>query len=209
MIYHLNEIDDTTGEYLDVYFKRKDIEVNNGPTTGPEAGLFKSFNPMLHYPEFNEEFNEPFNQEPYSAYFDLPFTTRIYEFRTTELLAKLHAVKLWLEKYILGVNCYISDICGEGIIVERLKTQAYVTEHHFQDFTAEIHATPKITDITDFADSSAIITCSLNEYNTLTFEDYKEIPIQNFIRKTVNINSLNTNVYVSNPIGALIQADEY
>ena len=209
MIYHLNELNETDGEYLDIYFKRKDIEVNSGPTTGPESGLFKSFNPTLHYPEFNEEFNEPYNYEPYSAFFDLPFTTRIYEFRTTELLAKLHAVKLWLEKYILGVNCYISDICGEGIIVERLKTQAYVTEHQFQDFTAEIHATPKITNITDFNDSSAIITCSLNEYNTLTFDDYKNVPIYNFIRKTINLNTLNTNIYISNPIGALIQADEY
>ena len=208
MIYHLNEIDDTTGEYLDIYFKRKDVAVNNGPTTGREAGLYKAFNPFLHFAEYNENFNEFNNFEPYSTYFDLPFTTRIYECRTIELLAKLHSVRLWLEKYILGVNCYISDICGEGIIIERMKTQGYVTQHLLQDFIAEAHVTPKIKQISEFIDSSAQITCTLNEYNTLTFEDYNEIPIQNFVRKIVDIPNLDTSVYVSNPIGALILTDE-
>ena len=207
MIYHLNEINDTSGEYLDIYYKRKDVAVNNGPTTAPESGLYKTINPFMHFAEYDDEFNVPYNYEAASTYFDLPFTTRIYECRTTELLAKLHSVKLWLEKYILGVNCYISDICGEGIIIERMKTQGYVTEHHLQDFIAEAHITPKIKTISDFVDSSAIVTCTLNEYNTLTFEDYKDIPIENFIRKTLETNG--KTIYISNPIGALILADEY
>ena len=51
----------------------------------------------------------------------VPFTYKLFEYRTDEILAKLFAVKRWLEKYILGVNCYISDICGEFIVVERFK----------------------------------------------------------------------------------------
>jgi hypothetical protein len=85
-----------------------------------------------------------------------------------ELLAKLYSVKRWLEKYILGVNSYISDICAEGIIVERLKTQAYVTEHYLKDMTISGHFTPKITDVSDFVNSSTILTCTLNEFNCLT-----------------------------------------
>ncbi|MBQ5473408.1 MAG: hypothetical protein IIT65_01670 [Lachnospiraceae bacterium] len=65
-----------------------------------------------------------------SQYFQTPNTIPIYQYRTNEVLAKLYSVKEWLEKYILGVNCYISDICGEGLVIERLKTQAYVTEHY-------------------------------------------------------------------------------
>ena len=52
---------------------------------------------------------------------EVPFVKNIYEFRNEELLAKLYQVKLWLERYITGVGCYISDINGENIVLERIK----------------------------------------------------------------------------------------
>ena len=207
MVYHLNEIDEDTGEYLTVYYKRNDSGVDNGVSTSPEQGLYKAINPTTHAATYNDEYND--GQE---TYFQLPFTTRIYEYRTTELLAKLYSVKQWLERYIIGVNCYISDICGEGIIVERLKTQAYVTEHHLQDFIATGTFTPKITNISEFQDSSAILTCSLNEFTSLTFGDYEDIPIENFVKYTIpasKYTNLDTDIYVSAPIGALVLAEEY
>lgn len=66
---------------------------------------------------------------------DVPCLKRIYDYRTDEILAKLYSVKKWLETYILGVNCYISDITGEYIILERMKTQGYVNEIETHDFT--------------------------------------------------------------------------
>lgn len=58
---------------------------------------------------------------------DVPAVRNIYEYRNDEVLAKLFSVKNWLERYITGVNCYISDINGECIVLERFKTVGYVT----------------------------------------------------------------------------------
>lgn len=139
MIYHLNEIDDETGEYLDMYTRRLDNPAKDHPTTAPESGLYKASYKDTHYQILD---SSNFTQK--HTYFQLPITKTIYEYRTDEILAKLFSVKQWLEKYILGVNCFISDICGEGIIVERLKNQAYVTQHHLQDITTISKVTPKI-----------------------------------------------------------------
>ena len=109
MIYHINDIDDVSGEYMDVYSQDKN-DIN------PDTSLYNKFIPA--------------NENKISEYKQLPKTFRIYEYRTDEILSKLYSVKAWLEQHILGVNCYISDICGEGIIIERLKSPAYVTEHH-------------------------------------------------------------------------------
>jgi hypothetical protein len=35
MIYHLNEIDDETGEYLDMYTRRLDNPAKDNPATAP------------------------------------------------------------------------------------------------------------------------------------------------------------------------------
>lgn len=143
--------------------------------------------------------------------FDVPQVKKIYEYRTDEILAKLYSVKVWLENHILGVNCYISDICGEGLIIERIKTQAYVTEHYVKDFYSDAYLTPKISHIDEFIDSSTYIACSLTEYNSVTFETYKNIPIETFIKKT-QADSTGQNIfgneYISNPIGCLLIPDE-
>jgi len=117
MIYHLNEIDDETGEKITMYTRRLDNPAKDNPTTSPESGLYKSsYNKDTHHQDLSTGFTEK-----QDVFFQLPITKPIYEYRTDEILAKLFSVKQWLEKYILGVNCYISDICGEGIIIERMK----------------------------------------------------------------------------------------
>ena len=46
----------------------------------------------------------------------------IYEYRADGIIAKLFSVKRWLERNIIGVNAYISDITGEGIYLGLMKT---------------------------------------------------------------------------------------
>jgi len=58
---------------------------------------------------------------------DIPLTKPIYEYRTEEALAKLYAVKEWLEYNIIGVGAYISEITGDGIYFAWQKTQGYIT----------------------------------------------------------------------------------
>ena len=59
MIYHLNEIDDETGEYITFYTKRKytDTDTDN-VTTSPENGLYKSSYVDTHHAEFNDDFTQ-------------------------------------------------------------------------------------------------------------------------------------------------------
>ena len=241
MIYHLNEIDDETGEYLDMYTRRLDNPAKDNPTTAPESGLYKA-----SYKDTHHQILDSSNFTQKHTYFQLPITKTIYEYRTDEILAKLFSVKQWLEKYILGVNCFISDICGEGIIVERLKNQAYVTQHHLQDITTISKVTPKIikynqniyvsidssnneihTDtilntshldssiddecINDilFRNSTAILRCSLNEFDSLTIGDYDDFEIEDFIIDTSTPNDKVGTVYISAPLETLVTVNEY
>lgn len=241
MIYHLNEIDDETGEYLDMYTRRLDNPAKDNPTTAPESGLYKA-----SYKDTHHQILDSSNFTQKKTYFQLPITKTIYEYRTDEILAKLFSVKQWLEKYILGVNCFISDICGEGIIVERLKNQAYVTQHHLQDITTISKVTPKIikynpniyisidssnneihTDtilntshldssiddecINDilFRNSTAILRCSLNEFDSLTIGDYDDFEIEDFIIDTSTPNDKVGTVYISAPLETLVTVNEY
>lgn len=241
MIYHLNEIDDETGEYIDMYTRRLDNPAKDNPTTAPESGLYKASYKDTHHQDLSDNFTQK-----QSVFFQLPITKTIYEYRTDEILAKLFSVKQWLEKYILGVNCFISDICGEGIIVERLKNQAYVTQHHLQDITTISKVTPKIikynpniyvsidssnneihTDtilntshldssiddecINDilFRNSTAILRCSLNEFDSLTIGDYDDFEIEDFIIDTSKPNDKVGTVYISAPLETLVTVNEY
>ena len=153
------------------------------------------------------------NTKDYYKYLDVPGVNNIYEYRSTEVLAKLYSVKKWLERHIIGVNCYISDINGEGIILERLKTVGYVTSHEFKDIQNRGCFTPNAVTVTDFCDSSTIIQCSLNEFDAVTFEDYADFPIEQFIKyghsKTVTVGGKQVEVYESAPLGAMTIADEY
>lgn len=154
---------------------------------------------------------------------DIESIKNIYEYRTDEVLAKLYSVKHWLETYITGINCYISDINGEGIVLERIKTVGYVTSHEFKDITNEGKFTPHCHQkminknsipTTDFTDSSTAIVCSLNEFNSVTFEDYKDYPIERFIKASMNVTvdtsdgEVQQTVYNSAPLSALTVADE-
>lgn len=129
----------------------------------------------------------------------------------------MYSVKKWLERYILGVNCYISDINGEGIILERMKTVGYVTEHEFRDIEVRGCFTPNVKQVTEFKDSSTILQCSLNEFSAVTFEDYADFSIEQFINKThyidisvrINLKKTNLRVYESAPLCAMTVADEY
>ena len=186
-------------------------------------------NPLCILTEMGETtLTEPFvvidNQRyPFKYdYTEIPQVDNIYEYRSDEVLAKLYSVKKWLEDYITGVNCYISDINGERIILERIKTVGYVTNGEVKDITNEGKFTPRCEIKKDenglpeqFKNSSINLTCSLNEFRSVTFEDYADYPIERFIKYSYNRNVAigsseeNVTVYVSAPLNALTVADEY
>ena len=170
---------------------------------------------------------------------DIPAVRNIYEFRNDELLAKLYQVKQWLERYVTGVGCYISDVNGEAVVLERIKNVAYVTSGEEKDLNSVGKFTPHAAIKThnvfgedgsvyqvddEFCDSSICIICGLNEFRSLTFEDYADFPIERFIKwdydssgnekpmeVSANISQTEVNmpVYVSAPLSALTVGDEF
>lgn len=96
MIYHLNEISDDV-EYIKTTFARYD-------------NITKSI------------INASSNLKYHTFISEVPLTKPIFTYRNIETLAKLFAVKQWLEQHIIGVGAYIADITGEGIYFGWQKT---------------------------------------------------------------------------------------
>lgn len=136
--------------------------------------------------------------------FAIPKTKPEYTYLNAEVLAKLYALKEWLQKYILNINCQIIDITGEGVYFERYKEQANPSPLYTQfDFVSEEYLTPIfVLDLCsrNLLESSANINVSIKEiiddltYARLegkTFEDYFQHTIDfDFNREDIieNIN---------------------
>lgn len=122
---------------------------------------------------------------------EIPSTINVYEYQTSEVLAKLFSLKQWLEKYIIPVNAYIKDVTGEGIYFYRYKNQAYTTQYNTIDYKFEAPLTPVVKNKNQenqLKDSSALVSCSLAEFNSLKLKDYQRTPIRNFISKIVDVS---------------------
>jgi len=55
-----------------------------------------------------------------------------------------------------------------------------------------------------FRDSSAMLKCSLNEFDSLTIGDYDDFEIEDFIINEVYNETLNSSIYVSAPLETLV-----
>lgn len=85
-----------------------------------------------------------------------------------EILVKLISLKNWLEKYIIGLNCRIIDINGEGIVIERYKHHIYGKTTIGLDYIEERTLTPYIKNTTaekELINGKATIKVGLKEYN--------------------------------------------
>lgn len=190
MIYHFNEVSDETER----------IKVN-----------LAQYNPETQTIDVSTTLPRTFLS-------GVPMTRPLYIYRNEETMAKLFAVKRWLEQHIIGVGAYIADITGEGIYFCWQKTQGYTTEHFFDDFSKAQYYTPDLKHVGKFIDSSAIVACTLNELNNaVRFVDYENTPINAFDKYDVSVN-LKTDdgtyidssvLTISNSIEAPVLGDEY
>lgn len=128
------------------------------------------------------------NQELYGApdEYDFPYVEELFEYRTEESLLKLIALREWLEKYVLALNCRIIDIGGEGVYFERYAMNAYGGIRMNLEHIAGLNVIPSVEDssLSDTAvliDSSAFITVKatakmeerrIDDLENLRFEDF-------------------------------------
>lgn len=190
MIYHLNEISDNVEK----------VKVQ-----------LSQYNPSTGHIDVSTAVPRTFISE-------VPLTQPVYIYRTDEILAKLFAVKQWLEQHIIGLGAYISDITGEGVYFGWQKTQGYSTQHYLNDFSQAQYYTPDVKCVLPFIESHGKIACTLNELNNaVRFIDYDETQIAAFNKYDVSINlstddgtMIDTSILtISNSIEAPVLGDEY
>ena len=128
------------------------------------------------------------NRELYGApdEYDFPYVEELFEYRTEESLLKLIALREWLEKYVLALNCRIIDIGGEGVYFERYAMNAYGGIRTNLEHIAGLNVIPSVEDgsLSNTAvliDSSAFITVKavakmeerrLKDLENLRFADF-------------------------------------
>jgi len=71
-----------------------------------------------------------------------PITENCYAYNLKEIFIKLLALKQWLELNIIGINCRIVDITGEGVYFERIQNLVYVTDNIGYNLNVEQTLTP-------------------------------------------------------------------
>jgi len=71
-----------------------------------------------------------------------PETENCYEYNLKEVFVKLLGLKNWLEANIVGVNCRITDITGEGIYFERIQNLIYTTDNIGFNYAVQQTLTP-------------------------------------------------------------------
>ena len=84
-----------------------------------------------------------------------------------------------------------------------------MTQHHLKDIGLSGCFTPKIVKTTPFEQSESVVTCSLNEFDSITFENYEDFLIESFIREKWKPAGSGTPIYISAPLETLVVANEY
>ncbi len=155
--------------------------INNIPIE--ERVSLKKLNWISMVYRINKELNDlPEDQ------WGFPQIKEVYDYNNEEIIVKLYSLKKWLEKYIIGLNCKIVDVSGEGIYFERYKIDSYGTFQQIYDWNNQKNLIPYIPtlvkngDILDYTliDSSADIYVSVGTNTAGTIEDYKNYTLEAF-----------------------------
>jgi hypothetical protein len=111
-----------------------------------------------------------------------PLTENCYTYSIDEILIKLIALKDWLEKYIIGVNCRIVDITGEGVYFERFRNLIYNTTNIGINVNYEIPLTAKtVYDNSELLNGEASIYSTIKELTSLTAGDLEYYKARDYL----------------------------
>jgi hypothetical protein len=101
-----------------------------------------------------------------------PTTENCYEYNIQEVLIKLQSLKEWLEQNIIGVNCRITDLTGEGVYYERFRNIIYTTNNVGHTYNVQQSLTPKSVDSrSELVYGEASINLSMLELEQTTIGD--------------------------------------
>ena len=102
----------------------------------------------------------------------MPETENCYTYNLKEVYIKLLGLKQWLERNIIGVNCRITDITGDGIYFERIQNLVYVTDNIGYDYRIEQTLTPKgVYDKSELTTGDASVALTFLELSQTSMND--------------------------------------
>ena len=190
--------------YTDIFFKEWYKEIGKDiPNTGFVAydmtyGSDKNANVIgnlsideriklkkLNWLSMIYKINEELAEQPEDKY-GFPQIQKIYGYNDPSIIAKLISLKEWLEKYIIGVNCRIIDVGGEGIYYERYPLDTYGTYQKIIEWNNDEKNLAPDIDLnetnTTLIDSSANIYVNINPNNDnkTTLESISERTFSSF-----------------------------
>lgn len=172
--------------YDDVFFKEWYKEIDSVPNKGyvsynisynnsrentiknvpiEERIHLKKLNWLSMMYKLNEIVDTPIDK------FGFPTVVEKSNYYNSGTIIKLISLKKYLEKYILGINCHILDICGEGIIFERYNTLSYGSYQNVLEYTNEKGISLEINEpvsTLDIDTNTAEINAIINTNNTYT-----------------------------------------
>lgn len=133
----------------------------------------------------DDEDTQVYYESDGEASFDIPLVERTYDYSNESVLQKLISLRDWLQEYIIGVNCRIIEITGEGVYFARFKNQAYSTRYDVTEYQKYGKLTPKFIENSEgniLNDSSVTLNCTLAEFNSLHINDYDDIRFKDYAR---------------------------
>ena len=212
--------------YEDVFFKEWYKEVGSSPQKGyiaydmsykhdknanlisnvpiEERVQLKKLNWLSMMYKLNEETNQPIDK------FGFPTVIEKSNYYNSGSIVKLMSLKKYLEKYILGVNCHITDVGGEGIVFERYNTIKYGTYQQVLEFVNEkglsieidepVKSTSDAINVTVNTSSSYV---KISDLESFKFSDYCDGYFDKdavFHKTTNNLTDESTNIYFGKTI---------
>lgn len=179
--------------YNDVYFREWYKDIKKGIKYSKRINLNENFNDNKPYITYDTILENRMNQKKLNKLslvyklneesgendeYNIPILRNVYNYSIDEVFLKLNSLKEWLEKNIIGLNCRIIEITGEGVVYEKTSFKTYGTIMQNLEHEEYIKFTPYLKNTTvELRDGSANIEISVindSEKSYITFEDFEE-----------------------------------
>ena len=127
--------------------------------------------------------------------YNIPIVENVYQHSITDVIVKLFALKRWLERNIIAVNCKIIDITGEGVVYERIAYQTYGTTTQLLDYEDILEINPRVENshvkMIDGSANIRITTLPFSAQDYISIDDLEDYSLDQ-LDGTIDIPFINS-----------------
>lgn len=127
--------------------------------------------------------------------FGVPVVENDYFYSQDEVLLKLYKLREWLEEHIVGVNCRISDVSGEGIYFQYFKNSAYMVGGQLIEGESIASISPKAYNdeysVKLYDDTlTATVNISLKEFDNMKISDFDQYRMRDVVKYVSDLSPM-------------------